>query len=219
MRRNILVIVLLVFSIFEAFPCELPHHYDFETETYIGCYDATHKVPHYVEWTLTGEMVQNNTDVRPTVSFAWTRDGNRLEKELRLNGEEILHDSDYVNTGFDRGHIAPNEDFDDTLETATSTFFMANVAPQYPRFNRNGGIWYESELAERRLALEYGTVVVRVEITEFEGSWTGAKVRMAVPSHFMKTIGHRDGEARYRLPNVPDGGGRDLSRYGEEVLW
>ena len=214
MKRLAILLTLIFVSIVHAvYACPRPHHYDFSTPYYSGCYDATHKVPHYVDWVLTKRMVENNTDIRVSSGFSWKADGGVLEKKLRDFGEEVLHDSDYTYTGFDRGHIAPNEDFDDTIETSASTFFMGNVAPQYPRFNRPGGLWYESELWEREYAVKYGEIRIVVTITEFEGSWTGAKVKMAVPSYFTKAITWDGGGVTWRLPNVMDGGGRQLQSH------
>lgn len=53
--------------------------------------------------------------------------------------------TDYNNSDFDRGHLAPNDAIGDCYgpEAQLETFLMSNVIPQKPSFNR--GIWEELE--------------------------------------------------------------------------
>lgn len=64
---------------------------------------------------------------------------------------------DYQETGFDRGHLCPAADCA-TQEALENSFFLSNIAPQIPAFNR--GYWKKTEQHVRELAKEYPTVHV-----------------------------------------------------------
>ena len=50
---------------------------------------------------------------------------------------------DYSNSGYDRGHLAPAADFATDKEAMKESFYMSNMSPQEPSFNR--GIWSKLE--------------------------------------------------------------------------
>lgn len=60
------------------------------------------------------------------------------------------HPDDYKNSGFDRGHLAPAGDFTFSDLAMNETFFMSNMSPQSPAFNR--GIWKKLEEQVRNWA-------------------------------------------------------------------
>ena len=51
--------------------------------------------------------------------------------------------SDYTKSGYDRGHLCPAGDMTLSVEAMSETFFMSNMSPQVPGFNR--GIWKSVE--------------------------------------------------------------------------
>jgi endonuclease G len=51
--------------------------------------------------------------------------------------------SDYTKTGYDRGHLAPAGDMKFSAQAMSESFYMSNVSPQLPGFNR--GIWKKLE--------------------------------------------------------------------------
>lgn len=51
--------------------------------------------------------------------------------------------NDYRHSGFDRGHLAPAADMAFSKEAMKESFYMSNISPQVPAFNR--GIWKELE--------------------------------------------------------------------------
>lgn len=93
------------------------------------------------------------------------------------------HHEDYYYSGYDRGHMAPNADFNDTYENALATFFIANVWPQLPEINR--GSWLSTEYKTRRLASERHAVTVFIIVDEFSEK----KVEnIQVPSCFKRRV-------------------------------
>lgn len=165
-----LFFALLLFRIAFIFPCDLPGHFDFEVSNgvevqYYGCYDAVHKGPHIIQYILTKERLESESVKRPSVTFTQNRDGGVLKKLLSENGYSLPAHSDYTNSGYDRGHMAPNADFNDTHENALLTFFIANIWPQAPHVNRV--TWLKAENETRKLAITYMFVKVVIIVDQF----------------------------------------------------
>ena len=164
------VLLLLFFRITVVFACDLPAHFIFEVSNdeevlYSGCYDAINKGPHIIEYFLTKERAESKGVRRPFVPFTRNRDGGVLQNLLMENGYSLPRHGDYSRSGYDRGHMAPNADFNDTYENALMTFFIANIWPQTPLVNRVE--WLSAEIETRRLAVEYLVVKVIIIVDEF----------------------------------------------------
>jgi len=164
------VLLFLLFSVYNALACDMEGHFDFDVPgayevLYYGCYDAINKGPHIIEYILTKERAEATGTRRPVVQFTQNRDGGTLQNTLLENGYSLPTHRDYTYSGYDRGHMAPNADFNDTYENAVMTFFIANIWPQTPRVNRSE--WLVTENATRRLASEYLAVRVVIIVDEF----------------------------------------------------
>ncbi|MDR0456935.1 MAG: DNA/RNA non-specific endonuclease [Treponema sp.] len=187
MKKN-LFLLLLIFRIISAFACDLPDHFEFEVSNgdkmlYSGCYDAIHKGPHIIEYILTKERVIGESVKRPSVQFTQSRDGGVLQNLLKEHGYSLPHHNDYTRSGYDRGHMAPNADFNDTTENAVMTFFIANIWPQTPSIN--AGEWLKAENETRRLAIKYLIVKVVIIVDEFSEK----KVKdIQVPLNFKRRV-------------------------------
>jgi DNA/RNA endonuclease G (NUC1) len=180
--------ILFLFRITVAFPCDLEGHFDFDVSNgevvlYSGCYDAINKGPHIIQYILTKERVEGEKVNRPSAGFTQNRDGGVLRDLLRENGYSLPSHNDYTHSGYDRGHMAPNGDFNDTTENARLTFFIANIWPQTPEVNRV--VWLATENYTRRLAREYVTIKVIIIVDEF----TELKVKeISIPSVFKRRV-------------------------------
>jgi len=164
-------LLLLLYRIAVVFACDLPGHYEFQVTNseeellYSGCYDEVNKGPHIIEYILTRERAESTGVKRPNVRFTQNRDGGLLQDLLEENGGSLPSHSDFTNSGYDRGHMAPNADFNDTYENALMTFFIANIWPQTPEVNRSE--WLKTENETRKLAVEYLAVYVIITVDEF----------------------------------------------------
>ncbi len=58
--------------------------------------------------------------------------------------------ADYRRSGYDRGHLAPAADMAFSVRTMSDSFYMSNMSPQKPAFNR--GIWKNLEAQVRYFA-------------------------------------------------------------------
>ena len=180
-------IVFLFFSI-NAFACDTEGHFDFdvlnnEEILYKGCYDAINLGPHIIEYILTKERAEATGTQRPSATFTQNRDLGVLQQMLKKHGYSLPHHRDYTNSGYDRGHMAPNADFNDTYENALKTFFIANIWPQTPNINRVE--WLKTENHTRKLASEYSIVHVIIIVDEFTEEKVG---NIRVPSCFKRRV-------------------------------
>lgn len=101
---------------------------------------------------------------------------------------------DYLGTGFDRGHLCPCGDLSE--ESIRSSFYLSNICPQHPQFNR--GVWRRLERYIRSLVSEKQVVhVITLPLYLPEKTEDGrcyvnyqvlGKSRVAVPTHFAKAI-------------------------------
>lgn len=78
--------------------------------------------------------------------------GRHDRSNVFLEDTAVLTDSakpeDYKYSGFDRGHMVPAGDMKISERSMQESFFMSNVSPQRPDFNR--GIWKKLEREIRR---------------------------------------------------------------------
>ena len=199
MKKNILLF-LLILRITIVFACDLTGHFEFKVSNedevlYSGCYDAVHQGPHIIEYILTKERVLSKSVKRPSVSFTQDRDGGVLQCLLKENGYSLPSHNDYTHSGYDRGHMAPNADFNDTEQNAIMTFFIANIWPQTPAVNRDE--WLKTENETRRLAIHYLIVKVVIIVDEFSDK----KVKnIQVPQNFKRRVYDVDsGELVYQV--------------------
>ena len=89
---------------------------------------------------------------------AWKLEKSDLGKASRSErfhpdpNEPFVQDSDYLHSGFDRGHLCPSADRTATPEANLATFVLSNVQPQLHELN--AGPWEELEKKERDLVRE-----------------------------------------------------------------
>ena len=187
-RRHLWFLFFLLFCVTGSFACDLEGHFWFDVPNseneilYSGCYDAINLGPHIIEYILTRERAQAG-GIRPNARFTQNRDGGALMELLAENRYSLPHHNDFTHSGFDRGHMAPNADFNDTYENALATFFIANIWPQTPRLNRVE--WLRTENETRRLASEYQYVKVIIIVDEFSDRRVG---NISVPVNFKRQV-------------------------------
>jgi endonuclease G len=108
-------------------------------EAYLVAYDAPVKIPAYVAYTLKPE---NALGCFPRTN-AFVADQS-IQDGARPN--------DYVGTGYDKGHGAPDGDLSYNQQVEYESFLMTNMYPQHGSFNR--GIWKLLETSVRGWAVQ-----------------------------------------------------------------
>jgi endonuclease G len=80
-----------------------------------------------------------------------------FHSEPLLPFNEAAHPGDYLHSGYDRGHMAPDRDMPDTASERESCS-LANVVPQ--NHDLNAGSWKQLEEQVRDMVLERGEIYV-----------------------------------------------------------
>ncbi|UPA17898.1 DNA/RNA non-specific endonuclease [Borrelia puertoricensis] len=94
--------------------------------------------------------------------------------------------SDYLKSGYDRGHIVSSADMSFSKDAMLDTYFLSNISPQQREFN--SGIWLKLEQLVRKWAIlkEKIYIVSSGILTENKG-FIG-KNKILVPKNFYKII-------------------------------
>ncbi len=109
-------------------------------------YNEDHEQADWVAYKLTEEKV---------LGTARRRDNFR-EDPFVITGSAALED--YRGSGYDRGHLAPAADMKISERAMSESFYLSNMSPQTPSFNR--GIWNRLEGMVRRWAVDNEAVYV-----------------------------------------------------------
>ncbi len=123
---------------------------------------------------------------------------------------------DYKGTGYDKGHLCPAGSMKINQDAMDDSFYMSNISPQNPGFNR--GIWNRLEQQVRRWVKVYGDLyVVTGPVFDSEMAGIGAN-NVSVPKRFYKVVYACEGEGKmigFILPNEKSD--QDLTDYSVSV--
>jgi len=123
-------------------------------------------------------------------------DSFTVDPEVSGRGWPSARTSDYVGSGYDRGHLVPSADRLGSRAENDATFRLSNIAPQHPALNR--GVWNSLERQIRRLAARVDSLwIVTGTLTAPSPPRIGA-AGVAVPEAFYKVILARRGGGGYR---------------------
>ncbi len=165
--------------------CDQVLEKEFSTGSLLSiCYDYGYKSAKYVAYTLDGTLI-NSVDIKERPRF-YRED--ELPKEY-----QVLY-SDYTNSGYDRGHLAPDADFDYNDEDLKLIYTLANIIPQDPNVNRY--FWSDAEYQERLVAASLGELSVINGVVFDENPDYIGENRMAVAKAFWKILYNDEEEFR-----------------------
>lgn len=106
---------------------------------------------------------------------------------------------DYERSGYDRGHLVPADDMKRSRRTMSESFYLSNMTPQVPSFNR--GIWRALEFKIQRWAKERKMIhVITGPIFAESIRRTIGPNHVAVPTHFYKIL--VSGESPDKLDSI-----------------
>lgn len=84
--------------------------------------------------------------------------GNVSRTEYTFKKYKNLPYFNYTNSGYDRGHLVPAEDFANSKAKMKSTFYYINAVPQTVKLNR--GIWKKYEGEIRKLSQRDSLLII-----------------------------------------------------------
>ena len=156
-------------------------------------YAEEHEQASWVAYLLTDDEV--NGTIGRTDNF-------RSDKNI-VTGSASL--SDYRGSGFDRGHLAPAGDMKWSDVAMSESFYMSNMSPQEPGFNR--GIWKKLEEWVRDQAELNEEIYVVTGPILTDGSYRKIGVNgVSIPERYYKVIlDYKEPEIKaigFILPNV-----------------
>lgn len=169
----------------------------------------------YIEYHEQPAWVVYHMTYEEAVTKAAKRGDNFQEDPQVPTGSASL--SDYRRSGYDRGHLAPAADMAFSIRTMDDSFYMSNMSPQKPAFNR--GIWKDLEAQVRQFAItEKDIYVVTGPILPKTKTVTIGSNKVTVPTHYYKVIYDRTPPEKmigFILPN--DGSTKRLQDFAVTV--
>lgn len=184
-----------------------------EREAYHLVYDGLHKQARWVYEHLTADNVAGDAD-RSKFDFL---EDPQIPQPLRSTKE------DYARSGFDRGHLCPAADARFNDIALKETFYLSNISPQCPQFNR--GYWAMLERHVRELAKKNGSVHVFTgglylpqeasDGKKYVRYQVIGKNDVAVPTHYFKIVFDDKYELikAFVLPNEPISANTPLEQF------
>jgi len=142
-------------------------------------HDSVRKTPIWVAERVTAEKATSTVAPREAGSF-------RIDPGLKKGRRAGL--SDYLKSGYDRGHMAPAADMHWGKQAMIECFYLSNMVPQVGK-KMNQGIWKDLEERVRTWAIDRGELFIYTgPIYDGGTTKTIGKNKVAVPSHLYKIV-------------------------------
>ncbi|MCC5919267.1 MAG: DNA/RNA non-specific endonuclease [Cyclobacteriaceae bacterium] len=184
-HQSVLFLFLLAMSIllcahsraqsFDFTPFDTTQNQQIEKRYFKLSYSEKHEQPLWVAYLLTREQVLTQATQRT--------DDFRPDPEVATGSAEL---SDYRGSGYDRGHLIPAGDRNFSSEAMSETFYLSNMSPQLPAFNR--GIWSRLEELVRQFAVDNDSIYVVTAGVLFDSLQSIGDNEVAIPSYYYKAI-------------------------------
>ena len=94
--------------------------------------------------------------------------------------------ADYKGSGYDRGHLAPAGDMKWSKKAMDDSFYMSNISPQVPGFNR--GIWKKLEFLVRKWAVENEKIYIATGPIFRDNPNSIGHSKVTIPSAYYKVV-------------------------------
>lgn len=123
------------------------------------------------------------------------RDRFEFYEDINIPREYQTKNSDYLNSGFDRGHIQSDASNDYSETSRNMTYVMSNITLQYPNTNRRS--YFKVEKRERELASEHRNINVLTLI-----EYSGESIRgIRIPLKYYKIFWNNNFKECYIIKN------------------
>jgi endonuclease G len=165
-------------------------------QAYTLQYDEAHEQAAWVLYRITEEQLNRSVD---------RSDDFRSDPGVATGSATL---GDYRGSGYDRGHMAPAAAMAWSPEAMSESFFLSNMSPQDPGFNR--GIWRLLEQAVRDFARLHGELFVVTGPVLTEDLPTIGSNGISIPQLYYKVLidiqGPDVGGIAFVLPNESSDG-------------
>ncbi|MGN1233491.1 MAG: DNA/RNA non-specific endonuclease [Candidatus Cryptobacteroides sp.] len=139
-------------------------------------YNPEYRIPVWVQYTLTAEETDG----------PYSRSGLNFGQDPSLALPQA-EDSDYRNSGWSRGHMAPAGDFKWSGKAMAESFYFTNCCPQ--DISLNNGQWKTLEEKVRGWANRFGSVTVVTGPLIIDNAYgTIGRNKVVVPDAFFKAV-------------------------------
>lgn len=166
--------IALAQNLRDFYPAHSPDDQIIAYTAYALSYSEEHEQAQWVIYFLTRERlggpVERTDDFRPDPDVA--------------TGSASL--ADYRGSGYDRGHLAPAGDMTWSATAMSESFFMSNMSPQKPGFNR--GVWKRLESLVRFWAVENEEIYVVTGPVLSDGLPTIGPNKVSMPRYYYKVV-------------------------------
>jgi endonuclease G len=144
-------------------------------KSYVLRYNEVHEQAEWVAHTLLAEHLEGDNP---------RRDNFRSDPDVAT---KTAKPTDYARSGYDRGHLAPAADFKYSAEAIKESFYMSNMSPQMPAFNR--GMWKGLEGKVREWATDKKKLyLISGPILKKYLRKIGTDNKVSIPKQFYKIV-------------------------------
>lgn len=140
-------------------------------------YDPELRFSAYVVYQMTSEQLKKKVAKR--------KDGFKADPYLVEKKIPYVKPAEYLNSGYDKGHLAPSADFQFSQEANDRTFLMSNMAPQTPNLNQDAWRRLEDQVRKWACGEELVTVITG---PIFTANMAKLKSGLVIPQSFFKII-------------------------------
>lgn len=157
------------------------------------CYSEKHEQAIWLSYFLTKSMSETNNAKRK----------NNFYPDALVSGGSAFP-VDYKNSGYDRGHLCPAGDMNFSELAMNESFYMSNISPQVPAFNR--GMWSMLEEKIRQWAVADSQLyIITGGLLHDSLPVIGITNKISVPEYFYKVVLDNEGAEKkaiaFIMPN------------------
>ena len=155
-------------------PKSAPNDQIIHHSNYTLNYSEQHEQAKWVAYSLTSSQVYGSVD--RTNNF-------RTDPKVKTGSASL---PDYKGSGYDRGHLAPAGDMKSTYTAMSESFYMSNMSPQVPGFNRE--IWKKLEGTVRNWAVANEKVYITTGAVLTASYPTIGINKVSIPEFYYKVV-------------------------------
>ena len=156
------------------YPALLPNEEIISHTGYSFVYSEEHEQAKWIAYELTKE--ETNSLFERTDKF--------LVDPFVSTG--TAENNDYLKSGYDKGHLAPAGDMGWSAITMKESFYLSNMSPQLPGFNR--GVWKRLEEMMRSWAEDNSAIYIVTGPVLTSGLPTIGGNRVSIPNYYYKVV-------------------------------